>query len=873
MILTHHGMNSLFRDGLKDYLQITNIGRSASNLTMQSRTAGMIYIGGQEIVLPEEVATTVLVPAGESVKIVGYAPSRKTSTEFSSEEGTEFTVDRFDNTSIIPEFGNWVGLVAITSWKGAGNWKDLGYLCSGTPNLRSIPSSWKGLTKLTNMGAAFPRCTSLQAIPDSWEGLEKVTNANSAFRGCTNLRSIPNSWSGLSSLLSLSYTFEDCTSLTSIPTTWNGLSRVSSINYAFKGCTSLTAIPTSWSGLNSVKNMSYAFQDCTSLVSGGTSDYTTLAGVTNTYCAFKNCINWEGDSMSLYTYLRNKSTSVSNSENTFLYCFKSVDWAHVPYYWGGQNVPDSIPEDCLEIHFNTRATIAHNLNGTVGIYKHADTRYEILTDDRGFFPYRTRSFTAGDIIYIWGFTRKYYSESMLYSGFELNPNSDYTDWWDMEIRRFYSGCDTYKGFFAWRQYQCKLKIDSWDGLGNADDISIMFRDFAEVELPETGFVGLESVTKMDRTFFGVKILNMPNSWSGLNNVTNIEHCFERSRLKYLPSSWNGLSKVTTMGYAFSGNPEITALPSSWEGLGSSSGVAVFGAFSGMASLTTIPTTGIGNIKFTQFNSVFSQCYNVTNAYQVYQLVKDKSSIYSHMYSFWGCESDSDWNQIPNNWGGPDSSDRYIDVTVKVSDTTYNPYSANVIYSFLGDYKNYYMKDEGVIGGNRYWKLRTRSIYTSNRYYGNIFDLTALFDGVEITIDEVTGHNLTAGTWEFANISVPNGYAEIYTRGVGNGFAEISTSALSSLNSMQPKYATCGFQNLSHLKTIPALDMSQTVYVDLMFKGCRNVESGILAMYNHLSSISTITTHSDCFKDCGVDTVTGAAELEQIPADWGGTAAT
>lgn len=56
-----------------------------------------------------------------------------------------------------------------------------------------------------------------------------------------------------------------------------------------------------------------------------------------------------------------------------------------------------------------------------------------------------------------------------------------------------------------------------------------------------------------------------------------------------------------------------------------------------------------------------------------------------------------------------------------------------------------------------------------------------------------------------------------------------------------------------------------------FEGCVNVESGALALYQQASTQTTPpTTHALAFTDCGSNTTSGAAELAQIPASWGGT---
>ena len=79
-----------------------------------------------------------------------------------------------------------------------------------------------------------------------------------------------------------------------------------------------------------------------------------------------------------------------------------------------------------------------------------------------------------------------------------------------------------------------------------------------------------------------------------------------------------------------------------------------------------------------------------------------------------------------------------------------------------------------------------------------------------------------------------------------------------------------FRGCKSLTTIPTMNISSSITkVDEIFAGCENVESGALALYNVLSQISSITDHTDAFKNCGINTVTGRAELEQIPESWGG----
>lgn len=76
-----------------------------------------------------------------------------------------------------------------------------------------------------------------------------------------------------------------------------------------------------------------------------------------------------------------------------------------------------------------------------------------------------------------------------------------------------------------------------------------------------------------------------------------------------------------------------------------------------------------------------------------------------------------------------------------------------------------------------------------------------------------------------------------------------------------------------LQHVPLFDTRSATNVEEMFEDCSAVQSGALALYQRMSSQETPPeNHSGCFKYCGRDTVTGAAELAQIPKSWGGTLA-
>jgi hypothetical protein len=82
-----------------------------------------------------------------------------------------------------------------------------------------------------------------------------------------------------------------------------------------------------------------------------------------------------------------------------------------------------------------------------------------------------------------------------------------------------------------------------------------------------------------------------------------------------------------------------------------------------------------------------------------------------------------------------------------------------------------------------------------------------------------------------------------------------------------------FQRCTSLTTVPLFDTSSCTNMNMLFLNCYNVQSGALALYQQASTQATPpSNHSQCFTNCGRDTVTGAAELAQIPTSWGGTMA-
>lgn len=162
-----------------------------------------------------------------------------------------------------------------------------------------------------------------------------------------------------------------------------------------------------------------------------------------------------------------------------------------------------------------------------------------------------------------------------------------------------------------------------------------------------------------------------------------------------------------------------------------------------------------------------------------------------------------------------------------------------------------------------------------------------------------------------------------SRGYGWGLVEVMAANVSNITNMTGLFIGCSrlykvcdlntskctdftgmFSGCDKLISVGSIDMSKVIYMSNMFagcsklsaipnitlpaytypnagrivegyyafSGCRSVTSGSLDLYNRLTHIFDNSymiiygSWTECFKNCGIDTETGAAELAQIPAE-------
>ena len=73
---------------------------------------------------------------------------------------------------------------------------------------------------------------------------------------------------------------------------------------------------------------------------------------------------------------------------------------------------------------------------------------------------------------------------------------------------------------------------------------------------------------------------------------------------------------------------------------------------------------------------------------------------------------------------------------------------------------------------------------------------------------------------------------------------------------------------TNLTSVPLLNTSNVTNIQAAFGDCYKVQSGALALYQQASSQANPPRyHIDAFYECGRDTISGSAELAQIPSDW------
>ena len=159
------------------------------------------------------------------------------------------------------------------------------------------------------------------------------------------------------------------------------------------------------------------------------------------------------------------------------------------------------------------------------------------------------------------------------------------------------------------------------------------------------------------------------------------------------------------------------------------------------------------------------------------------------------------------------------------------------------------------------------------------DAAAMFSGCDAltAIPSFDASGLTSLQYAFRNCAQITSVPQMNTSSVTNfGGTFQNCSALTSVPLLDTSSVTdmCRtFFGCSALTEIPLFNTANVTDMYRTFFYCYNVESGALSLYQQASTQTTPpSNHDSTFTKCGRDTVTGSAELAQIPSDWGGTGA-
>lgn len=151
----------------------------------------------------------------------------------------------------------------------------------------------------------------------------------------------------------------------------------------------------------------------------------------------------------------------------------------------------------------------------------------------------------------------------------------------------------------------------------------------------------------------------------------------------------------------------------------------------------------------------------------------------------------------------------------------------------------------------YWA----SLFENNEYLLEVLDVN-LQENLSLTGIFANTPNLT-----YANLSKCTGNIEINNGFDGSGVQYVVLNSNSEFNSVHL------FEDCYNLKDLNNIKFTGEPFgAETMFQGCVNVESGILDLYNRLVALGK-GPYGAMFRDCGINTETGRAELEQIPSDW------
>lgn len=170
--------------------------------------------------------------------------------------------------------------------------------------------------------------------------------------------------------------------------------------------------------------------------------------------------------------------------------------------------------------------------------------------------------------------------------------------------------------------------------------------------------------------------------------------------------------------------------------------------------------------------------------------------------------------------------------------------------------------------NIYDITRADPDWTSMFAAGGSLDEDRLIEILEGNLQNVTDIKFLCSSQvslkSVSNLNTSNNLSSCYTMFAGCS----SLTRVEPFNTSQIDDFVNMFQDCVNLEILPQLQTGSARDVRNMFKNCYRASTGILSMYNQMSTQSTPPSQYEAaFRDCGRDSVTGSAELAQIPSSW------
>ena len=428
-----------------------------------------------------------------------------------------------------------------------------------------------------------------------------------------------------------------------------------------------------------------------------------------------------------------------------------------------------------------------------------------------------------------------------------------------------TGVGHYRGYWT--------KVEGYDDLGNiwdwvpastynvASEFNGLFTDENNmVDVLGVGdFSGIEG-DSVNSTFQNCTALRSVHGFY-IDKATQAHRTFcGCTNLKYVDVSFESANSVS---YLFN---DCTTLHNSNVHIHklASANLYAEGMFDGCTGFTGVPSFDYhGMIGVPR---IFSGCTNIQSGiYDMYKRLSSQPGI-SDGSAFKNCGIDTasgimDLFKIPELWGGyPAFTNRML--TFRFSDPDFNPKT-----------------DIEGLPANVYWIQRTEFSALGNVWdfilqltsWDNLFKNKFTDPNNEVEIVRAgtlsgleTAQSCFEGCTSLKRISCDLDFTGVTsTHCMFAGCVNLEYVPDLDLTSVTD--AAGMFDGCMSLKNVPSMVISSSCQITHLFRYCQSVESGALALYNRLVEQGEHSApHEDCFKNCGIDTPSGRAELAQIP---------